>query len=840
MTDPMPQAATADNTAFDLTLGSKDTDALATAAAENEITVALPDQPAVEHLAPLEDPTHQPTETPALEFGQTEDEFDPALTALTLAVDADDRQTGAVTPGVPAVTTPALSAPPMPQAAIADNTAFDLTLGSKDTDAMATAAAENETTVALPDQPAVEHLAPLEDPTHQPTETPALEFEQTEDEFDPALTALAPAADADDRQTGAVTPGVPAVTDPVLPEPLPPQPDEPPTIEFELDEEEFDAAMNAMALAQKPQRREAGRHQDGYDLNCAIEGDQLRFTASVGSLTWQTRVPAHAIALNGNVNSFSTSRDRIQALATLDLVQAYTRKAQRARDAGSLPKQTSKEQFLPSFEAFLVRIGELTAVNHQPQPQPEKPAHKQANRISFAFHRDTLELKIAAGAFRLSMPAAATSCHAAIALPTGGASYFDAHVAGQLALALEYVRPFAEDNSGQIVQRAISIADGTVRGGSHSAISRVHADCLAGLAFNLATDAAKPLSRLIGKLAGFHFATDGEYAFFDGPAMQISILLAAQPFIAVDAIFSEYSAKGSCASVAPISLTSAIAKVELAARPGVPAPNVLIHLSWCQSGGQKVMMVESVEPAGIGRTCIEMHARSDIASETLPSGRSRAKQLRSAMRGMRADRWFDLTLTDGALMLAFEIDGLEIQHALSYGAYDGPGPIRPLPAAFLDRIFSTEPGPAGRSNHIEHAEREYGSQLTSQAAPVEGAPDAAEGLVADLAGDGAALEGMGAEPAVDTVVLGLKIDGPAAAELNADCASAGSASLALDHPTAHLEVAAPDAADMTIDMADRIEADDDVASEDAGQLRDELLGKHGGAATIDAGGRGRS
>lgn len=207
---------------------------------------------------------------------------------------------------------------------------------------------------------------------------------------------------------------------------------------------------------------------------------------------------------------------------------------------------------------------------------------------------------------------------------------------------------------------------------------------------------------------------------------------------------------------------------------------------------------------------------------------------------MYADRWFDLTLSDGALMLGFEVDGLEVQHALSYGDYDGPGPIRPLPADYLDRIFSTEPRPDSHSDQVEHAERESGSQLASQAAPVAGVPDTPEVLVADLAGDGEVFEGTGAEPAVDAALLGLMIDGPAAAELNDDCATAGAASLALDHPIAHPEVAAPEGVDTAIDKADGIKAADDVAGEDAAQLRDELQGKHGGAATIDADGNGSS
>ena len=207
---------------------------------------------------------------------------------------------------------------------------------------------------------------------------------------------------------------------------------------------------------------------------------------------------------------------------------------------------------------------------------------------------------------------------------------------------------------------------------------------------------------------------------------------------------------------------------------------------------------------------------------------------------MYADRWFDLTLSDGALMLGFEVDGLEVQHALSYGDYDGPGPIRPLPADYLDRIFSTEPRPDSHSDQVEHAERESGSQLASQAASVAGVLESAEVLAADPAGDGEALEVMDAGPAIDAAVLGQMTDGPAAVALDTDCAKAGLASLALDHPTAHPEVAAPDDVDMAIDQADGIKADVDVAGENAAQLRDELPGKHGGAATIDADGSGSS
>ena len=804
----------------------------------------------------------------------------------------------------------------MPQAATADNSACNSTADSTDAAAPANAAAANETTASAPDQPAVEHPALLEGPAHQPTEAAALEFEQAEDEFDPALTALAPAADADDRQTGAVTSGVPAVATPALSAPPTPQPADTPTIEFELNENEFDAAMNAMAPSGKAKRRQMGRYQDKHDLNCAVEGDHVRLTVSDGELTWQTKIRAHAIGLMTDLTSFSTSFDRILALATVDLVRAYNRRAQRATTPGVTRKQTHESYFEKGFGAMLVRIGELPEAFPKPQPQPEKPAENRASRIHFAFYQETGELKVTAGAAKLRIVAAEASPHAALALANGGTRWFDADVAEKLALALEYVRSFAEENSGQIVPRTVSVTDGSVRGGSHLAVTRARADGLRGLAFDIPADTAKSLARIIAKQAGFRFATDGNYAVFEGPTVAIAVPLAAQAFAAVNAIFSEHTAKGSCASVSPNALASAIATVESVARPRIPAPGVMIHLSWCQKEDQKAMMVESVEPAGIGRTAVDLRAYSGETLEKEPSARSRAKQIKRAMRGMYSDRWFDLTLSDGAVMFGFDVEGLEVQHALSYGDYDGPGPIRPLPADYLDRIFncrtnsemhqsgasagsieevehkaadataddaepgasapvtalvgsaeeslstaragsgpgpirplpadyldrifSTEHGPDSHSDQVEHAERESGSQLASPAAPVAGVPDTPEVLVADLAGDGEALEGMGAEPAIDAAVLGMMIDGPAAEDLNADCAAAGADSWALDHPIAYPEVAAPNGVDLAINKADGIKAGDGVANEDAAQLCDEAPGKHGGAATIDADGSGSS
>lgn len=230
----------------------------------------------------------------------------------------------------------------------------------------------------------------------------------------------------------------------------------------------------------------------------------------------------------------------------------------------------------------------------------------------------------------------------------------------------------------------------------------------------------------------------GDRALFEGPTVSISFPLSEQEFAPVDAIFELQSVKGSCALVDPIWFTSAIAVVELAARHRVPAPNVLVYLSLWQSEDQTKLLVESVEPAGIGRVIVTPRTRTKVTMGNEPSGRAHAKQLKRAIDGMLPDRPFDLTLSDSAVMVGFDTGDLAVQHALSYGASDGPGPIRPLPADFLDKIYERETR-SGKSRSCASsegavaAEPPAGSETASKLEQGASGPETAEECRAEAA-----------------------------------------------------------------------------------------------------------